>query len=282
MQSHQYVPLLSGISAFDPNFSRDGQWVAYTSYPDHTLWRSRSDGTERRQLTYPPMEVGNPFISPDGTKVAFATSKNDIYVISMDGGQPQRIIEKNSSVATWSPDGNLLVLDSLIEGKHWRDKNSLELGIFDVRTGKTSVVRSSVGMVGAQWIAQDALVAADENATKFLSFDFKTQKWTDLIAGDFVNWNLSPDRKYLYFTTGGGEPKVQRLQLADHQVETITSLKDLHRVEDSVEHGTQISDAPDGSPVSATSAPRKSTPSPSAGREDATAEGRRQQVFTSP
>ena len=247
-QSHQFVPFLSGISAFDPNFSRDGQWVAYTSYPDHTLWRSRSDGTERRQLTYPPMEVGFPFISPDGTKVAFATSKGEIYVVGMDGGQLQRIKEKDSSVATWSPDGNILVLDSLIEGKHPGDKNSDDSEIFDIRTGKLSVVPSSEGMFGAQWISQDALVAANESLTKFLTFDFKTQKWTDLIAGTFRDWNLSPDRKYFYFTTTGANPTVQRLRFSNHQIETITSLKDLHRVNDSVE-GTQITVAPDGSAV---------------------------------
>ena len=60
MKSHQFVPFLSGISATDPTFSRDGKWVAYASYPDHTLWRSRSDGSERMQLTYPPMDVNFP------------------------------------------------------------------------------------------------------------------------------------------------------------------------------------------------------------------------------
>ena len=40
----------------------------------------------------------------------------------------------------------------------------------------------------------------------------------------------SPDGKYLYFTTGGAEPKAMRIRFADQQVETITSLKDLHRV----------------------------------------------------
>ena len=60
VKSHQFVPFLSGISAISPTFSKDGQWVAYISYPDHTLWRSRSDGSERRQLTYPPMEVAWP------------------------------------------------------------------------------------------------------------------------------------------------------------------------------------------------------------------------------
>ena len=87
-----------------------------------------------------------------------------------------------------------------------------------------------------------------EDYSKFVTFDFKTQKWSDLVAGNFVNWNVSPDRKYFYFTTGGTEPTVQRIRFADRQVETITSLKDLRRVVDSVAR-TQINVAPDGSPV---------------------------------
>ena len=144
MKSHQFVPFLSGISAISPSFSKDGQWVAYISYPDHTLWRSRSDGTERRQLTYPPMEVAWPSISPDGTKVAFTICCYETYVIDMDGGPPQRI-EKQSSGATFSPDQDLLIMTSLVEGKHNGDKDPLQLKILDVRTGKISVVPSSEG-----------------------------------------------------------------------------------------------------------------------------------------
>jgi eukaryotic-like serine/threonine-protein kinase len=107
MRSHQFLPFLSGISATDPTFSRDGKWVAYASYPDHTLWRSRSDGTERMQLTFPPMEVIFPSISPDGTKVSFNTDKGELFVISMDGGTPRKIDEKGA-IASWSPDGNYL------------------------------------------------------------------------------------------------------------------------------------------------------------------------------
>ena len=100
------------------------------------------------------------------------------------------------------------------------------------------------------WISQDTLVAARSDNAKFLTFDFKTQKWTDLVAGNFVSWNMSPDRKYFYFTTGGAEPQAQRLRFADRQIETITSLKDLRRVVNSVGiSGTQINVAPDGSPV---------------------------------
>ena len=85
--------------------------------------------------------------------------------------------------------------------------------------------------------------------TKFVIFNLKTQQWTDMpgISGDIGNFGPSPDGKYLYYTTGGTEPKALRYRLADHHIETITSLKDLHRV---VNYGnTQISVAPDGSPI---------------------------------
>jgi len=243
MQTHQFVPFLSGISARDPTFSQDGKWVAYTSYPDHTLWRSRSDGTERRQLTYPPLEVQLPFISPDGTKVAFTTLDREVYLVSTDGGLPQKVVEKYSNAGNWSPDGNLLAVTSWTESPAAGGKAYSQ--IFDLRTGKISVLPSSQGIGGGRWVTQETLVAFNKNSG-FVTFDFKTQKWSDLATGNFVNWNMSPDRKYFYFTTGGAEPKVQRLRFADHQIENITSLKDLRRVVDGY---TQLSVAPDGSPI---------------------------------
>ena len=40
-----------------------------------------------------------------------------------------------------------------------------------------------------------------------------------------------------------------RARFADHKIEEIASLKDLRRVVDSVDQGTQMSVAPDGSPI---------------------------------
>ena len=112
MKLHQFLPLLSGISAVGPSFSRDGKWVAYTSYPDHTLWRSRTDGSERVQLTYSPMEVAAAAISPDGTKVAFRTADWDLYMISAEGG-PAQLVAKHFRrarlVTGWKPPALLLL-----------------------------------------------------------------------------------------------------------------------------------------------------------------------------
>ena len=240
IKSHQFEPFLSGISATDPTFSRDGKWVAYVSYPDHILWRSRSDGSERMQLTYPPMDVRFPSMSPDGTKISFHTDKGEIFVINMEGGMPRRIVEAGF-FATWSPDGNYLSYRDYPEDAEWK--------IVDVRSGKKSGIPSSRG-VGGFWETQDNLVAPNQKQTSFLTFNLKTQKWTNLGPKDLGNighWMISPDGKYLYFTTGGSETKIERIRLADQQIETITTLKDFHYV---VNYGTtQINVAPDGSPI---------------------------------
>ena len=250
MKSHHFAPFLSGISAIDPTFSRDGKWVTYTSYPDHTLWRSRSDGSERMQLTYPPMEVAYPSISPDGKNVSFRTSDWDLYVMKMDGG-PAQLIAKHSDSAHWSPDGSLLLFTSYTDAPVG-ENTRMYLQVFDFRTEKTSVVPSSHGIGGGWWIAENTVVAVrfDPSRPGFVTFDFKTQKWSDLLSGIFAtSWAVSPDGKNFYFTTAGAEPKTQRFRFADRQMETITSVKDLRRVVDSVEQGTQIDIAPDGSPI---------------------------------
>lgn len=241
MKSHQFLPFLSGISVTDPTFSRDGKWVVYASYPEHTLWRSRSDGSERMQLTFPPMDARFPVMSPDGTKVAFFTDKRELFVIDMQGGQPQKFAD-NAWAASWSPDGNYLLHPVLLP--------PFSLHITDVRTGKSSEVPSSANMSSGYWLSQDTVMVRNPKGTKFVIFNLKTQQWSDMpggISGDIENFFPSPEGEYLYYTTGGADPMAFRLRLADHQIETITSLKDLHRV---VNYGwTQINVAPDGSPI---------------------------------
>ena len=111
------------------------------------------------------------------------------------------------------------------------------------------MVPSSEGKGGGMWVGQDGLIAEGEGSTKFLYFDFKSQKWSELLSGNFVNWAASSDGKYLYFATGGAEPQAKRVRLSEGKVEPITSLTGLRRVVDAVEGGTQMGVAPDGSIV---------------------------------
>ena len=146
----------------------------------------------------------------------------------MNGGNPREIIAKGdfNVVPVWSPDGKQLVVESGKEGANIGDKNSLGLRIVDLRSGKTSAVPSPEGMVGGWWVNQNTLVAATQDFTRLMTFDLKTQKWTELTAGALTAWAVSPDDQYVYYSTGGAEPKAWRLRFADHKIEMITSLID--------------------------------------------------------
>jgi len=248
-QTQQFLPLLGGISAISPTFSKDGKWMAYTSYPDHALWRSRADGTERTQLTYAPMKVQTPSISPDGNKVAFTSAQYEIYMVGSDGGALQKIAE-HSLAPHWSPDGNVLLFTSYYGyDRPAAERHQSYLQTFDLRTREMRVIPSSEGKGGGRWVGLDGLIASGDSYTKLLYFDFMSQKWSELLSGNFVNWTVSPDGKYLYFATGGGEPQAKRVRLSEGTVEPITSLTGLRRVVDAVEGGTQMGVAPDGSIV---------------------------------
>jgi Tol biopolymer transport system component len=187
------------------------------------------------------MDVRFPSISPDGTKVAFHTPKNELFVVSMEGGAPQKIAD-NVAFGNWSPDGNYLLDISTAPPAH--------LQITDVRTGKSSGIPSSIDINSGFWLTQDILVSPDGNRTHLVTFNLKTQQsniLTTNVPGGIEHWMISPDTKYIYFTTGGAEPKVMRVRTSDRQLETITSLKGFYRI---LNYGnTQINVAPDGSPV---------------------------------
>jgi serine/threonine protein kinase len=241
----QFLPFLPGLSALSPTFSADGKWMEYTSYPDHTLWRARGDGTDRMQLTLPPLEVAFPNISYDGSKVAFANgTSGEIYVVSVQGGSPEKVVARDCDTGVWSPDGNQLIL-----GCRTTTATAGILRLYNVRTRKLSDVPAGEGMVGGEWVTDHVIVACNQDHRDFRLFDLKTEKWTHLLTGDFVNWAVTRDGRYLVYSTGGADPRLERLRFADRQVEILADLKGVRRVVDPVEGQTQLTLVPDGLPI---------------------------------
>jgi DNA-binding winged helix-turn-helix (wHTH) protein/Tol biopolymer transport system component len=239
LKLRQFLPLLSGISATDATFSDDGKWVAYLTYPDHSVWRSRSDGTERMQLTFSPVQAQTPFISPDGARVAYTTDSGT-FLIDTSGGQAQKIYGKSLN-PMWSPDGKTILITINSGGINY------SMQMIDAGTGKASPVPASEGKGGAFWLDQKTLIAGNATQTKLLILDLDSRKWADFFTGSLVNWINSPDRKYVYIATGGPEPIVQRIRVSDRQAETIVSLKDFAELSNF--GWTQLRVAPDGSPT---------------------------------
>ena len=88
------------------------------------------------QLTYPPMQVIFPSISPDGTKVVFGNGQTEMNIVSMDGGPLQRVGADKGTYPTWSPDRSKLAFGTTTATSPGH-ASIFRLHTFDLRTGKS-------------------------------------------------------------------------------------------------------------------------------------------------
>jgi Tol biopolymer transport system component/DNA-binding winged helix-turn-helix (wHTH) protein len=259
-RSGKFVPYLGGISACYVDFSRDGQWIAYVSYPEGTLWRSRIDGSEKRQLTVPPLAVINPRWSPDGKLIAFADLSNGdriqmndlgpnrIYVVSADGGGPALLLAGRFEDPTWSPDGNSIAYSVR---SSFFPVTGVELRILDLKTQKSSSVPESARMWSARWSPDGKYLVAlvDWPSKRLMLFTFATSTWEELASGENFGWPCwSRDSKFVYAQDGDS---LLRVAIADHKNEQIASLQGLRSTAYFADRwdNSWFGLAPDGRPI---------------------------------
>ena len=228
-KSRQFSPFLGGISGEFVAFSKDGEWVAYVSYPEGSLWRSRLDGSSRQQLTYPPMYPVLPRWSPDGKKVLFfefAVSPEKparIYEVAAEGGSPHQLMPNDGRQQLdpyWSPDGSKIVF-----GSQSNDPSST-IRILDLASHQVSNLPGSEGLFSPRWSPDGRYVTAfSGDSTRILLFRFDTGKWTELAQGNFGWLNLSHDGNYVYTLDSKNENAVVRIRISDHKAEPVLDLK---------------------------------------------------------
>lgn len=234
-QTTELVPYLSGISAEGVESSRDGLWLAYTLFPDGTLWRSNITGTERVQLTFPPMRAFLPRWSPDGKQIAFmGTTGGDhwtTYVIPAQGGVARQMIPGNDETAdaTWTPDNKSIVFGP------WKGGELRGIKVLDLNTNQVSPLPGATEMWSPRTSPDGRYIAAlSEQDSKMMLFDTRTRKWEQLSAdySGYPSW--SRDGKFLYFqdwNQGSGYPsRVVRTRINDRRQETVLDLKSLDRL----------------------------------------------------
>jgi eukaryotic-like serine/threonine-protein kinase len=227
-RSKAIEPFLSGISAQDVAFSKDGQWVAYVSYPEGTLWRSKADGSERLQLSFPPLYAMLPRWSPDGKQIVFfdyqSGKPSRVYIVSADGGTPQELMPgdpQSQADPTWSPDGNSVAFGGVI-----RTLDGIHIHIFDLKTRQVSTLPGSEGLFSPRWSPDGRyMVGMPTDSLGLRLFDFKTQKWAVLsnTAAGYPGW--SQDGKYVYFLQQQPDVGVFRVGIRDRKVEQVVSVK---------------------------------------------------------
>lgn len=227
--TRQFPPYAQGVSADQVAFSRDGQWMVYVEFPEGTLVRSRLDGTERRQLTFPPMRALNPQWSPDGTQIAFHASErmdafNKIYLVSTNGGVPSPATPSSSDRQTypsWTFDGSSILFSSSDASQ-----SSFELHILDLKTTQVTTLPGTSGLHLGQ-ISPDGrnVIAINRSSHELVVYDTTSHTFRTLAeVADYPRW--SSDGKFVYFLSWYFNPKgrkggIYRWSPSTNTIETI-------------------------------------------------------------
>ncbi|HET9307738.1 MAG TPA: winged helix-turn-helix domain-containing protein [Candidatus Sulfotelmatobacter sp.] len=230
----QFVPYAQGISADQAAFSNDGQWMAYVRFPEGVLVQSRVDGSDQRQVTFPPMRVFSPQWSPDGTQIAFYASAqpgapNKIYVVPSSGGTPVLAAPDSRDIQTcpsWASDGGSILFSSSDE----RGANPV-FQTLDLTSKKVSLVPGSQGLYAGQ-LSPDGrhVIALEDNTQRLILYDVASHKTRAVAAlADYPRW--SADGRYVYFSTlylavGGKSRGVYRWKMESDATEMVTAYPD--------------------------------------------------------
>lgn len=207
---------------YAPAFSRDGQWIVYSTWDDEKLGSIRivsSRGGEGRSITPSPGHYLDPTFTPDGTRVAFRKSEGGflrsqrwsrepgLYQVPVRGGSPA-LITRTGTAPQFGNDNNRLFFTTA-EPEDKRALRSIELDGSDERT---------------HYIAEQATEFRVSNDGRWLAFTERFNVFiTPLIytgksveigpdtkavpisrvsrdAGEYLHW--SGDSKRLYWALG--------------------------------------------------------------------------------
>jgi Tol biopolymer transport system component/DNA-binding winged helix-turn-helix (wHTH) protein len=258
LKSRTFSPYLSGISAGQVDISRDGEWIVYVAYPDNTLWRSRTDGGEKLQLTYPPVLAEMPRWSNDGKQIIFVGylpgQKAGAMVISAQGGTPTELLPDDKNTEddpAWSPDGKTVLLAQYppqILGGSAAEYSIVQV---DLQTRQISKLPGASGFFAPRWSPDGRYISAlTADGRKLMLFDVSTGQWSETASAKAMAYpNWSQDSKHVYYEdVGDYGSELDRVSIVDHKKDRVMSLKGVPRVlllSGSPWNGV----APDGSPL---------------------------------
>jgi dipeptidyl aminopeptidase/acylaminoacyl peptidase len=266
--SKQFVPYLPGVRARDVDFSRDGQWVAYVvpNVQHSILWRSKANGSDRQQLTFPPMNVSQPRWSSDGKQIVFVGNvpgkTGRILLVSSGGGEAEPVTSFDSRYPAWSPGADSLFFTARIpasashstgpsivpsmtgpapEGTYQLDLKTRRLSVF---AGAEALKALSSSPDGRYQVAQT------RDNRKLMLFDSQSQRWSELFRAEVVRAGLwSRDSKYVYTQdlSGGVSQPTFRVRISDGKIERVATFEQIPRAD--VRNYFLAGSAPDDSPV---------------------------------
>lgn len=233
--AREFVPYLRGISAEFVDFSRDGKWMTYVSFPNRICGEAGRTEASACNLRHPQCRRQCHDCRRRQTNRLFRCLAGEawrIYLISADGGKSEPLLNepRNQMDPNWSPDGNSVIFSYF----PLFDRVAPEkLGIYmiDLKTRRLKKLPGSDGLWVPRWSPDGShMVAKSADSQSLMLFDFATQTWSELTRGVYVvpvNW--SADGRSVFYMRRGAEPALLRIGTADRKVEQIVTLKDLRQ-----------------------------------------------------
>jgi Tol biopolymer transport system component/DNA-binding winged helix-turn-helix (wHTH) protein len=255
-KSAQFVPVRPALSADCCVYSNDGQWMAYVTFPEGSLWRSKPDGSQRQQLTWPPVTALNPHWSPDGREIAFSavlpgkTSKT--FIIAAEGGKVRELTQSECPEldANWSPDGTHLIFGTYAGYAIESGASCPELlYTVDLKTHEISTVPGSEGLWSPRWSPDgQSIVALNHSGRALMIGEIADGKWSELVGPSlkplgFPQW--SNDGSLVYYRNFT-QDAMYSIRVQGHKIEKLADLSGIPKTGIS---GQWAAVAPDGSPL---------------------------------
>lgn len=213
----------------EPRWAPNGTRLAYVCgeyEPD--ICMIGSDGTNYTQLTSHPSRDIAPSWSPDGSAIAYQTSRgglSDIYVLNltkmterdMTGG-----ISQNAQ-PSWSPDGKYILFQSDRDG-------SMDIFVVPVEGGQAMNLTNNKALdVDPQWSPNGELIAFRSNRSGEWDLFIMRRDGSGLINltagwGPVFTYAWSPDGRYLAFASSHtGNSDIYMVSIKNREIVRLTN-----------------------------------------------------------
>ena len=249
-RSGRFEKYLGGASIYAVEASSDGKWLAWVTYPDGVLWKSRSDGSDRARLTGPGWRMLVPHWSPDNTRLSVSCEKWGQFrvlscIVNRDGGQVEVVDETMNGApqfeSFWTPDGKSLISSLSVYGG--------ELGIrkFDLATRQSSILPGAERLVWPKVSPRGDILGMELTGLRAIHWAYFVDqgRWERLGPLDIAYPVWSKDGSSF---TGilWSSPKIVRWSRATRRIEPVADLSEIPLL---IWISPWMGFAPDGSPL---------------------------------
>ncbi len=220
-----------------PRFSPDGKSIAFTANynGNEDVYVMPALGGVPTRVTYQSFSDRMIDWHPDGERLLYASGRESgrqrirhLYLVSKDGGFPEKLTVPYAELASYSPDGNYLsYITKITENypfKRYRGGLASDIIIYDLRNNTAENVTNNHANDGKPaWVGDKVYFLSDQAKNMRLNiwvYDTKTKMSSQITRfDDFDITFMSAGSRDLVFEAGG---KLYLMELATQQHKPVT------------------------------------------------------------